>query len=162
MNDGNPTGSLEAEIAAAARDCAQGLINQLLTTCTITNHPTDGVLLALPAPQTPLPRAKPLPTARAKTKWERFAEKRGIAKKRKDGKLVYDEATQEWVPKYGYKGKNKDGENAWLVEVDEKKEAALQDDQSIRAQGRRERLERVRRNERRQRANDRKDRKKSV
>jgi regulator of ribosome biosynthesis len=118
------------------------------------------VLLTLPAPATPLPREKPLPSAREKTKWEKFAEKRGIKNKRKDGKLVYDEAKGEWVPKWGYKGKNKDSEDAWIVEVDEKKERALKEGQTIRSAGRSERLERIRRNERKQRANDRTQRNK--
>lgn len=34
--------------------------------------------------------------------------------------MVYDEATGEWVPKWGYKGKNKELDNQWLVEVDDK------------------------------------------
>ena len=142
-----------------ARDCAQGLINQLLTTCPITSN-EDGVLVTLPTPSTPLPREKPLPTAKEKTKWERFAEKRGIKKKRKDGKLVYDEAKGDWVPKYGYKGKNKDGQDDWLVEVDEKKEREMKEGETIRGTSRRERVERIRRNERKQRANDRQQRKK--
>lgn len=162
VNDANllspkPT---NAEIAEAARDCAQGLINQLLTVCPITSHVTEGVLLTLPRPTTQLPREKPLPSEREKTKWERFAEKRGIKKKPKDTKMVYDEATGEWVPRWGYKGKNKNGEDAWIVEVDEKKESELKEGQTIRGMGRRERVEKVRRNERMQRANDRKQRKK--
>ena len=59
--------------------------------------------------------------------------------------MVYDDATGEWVPKWGYKGANKAGEDDWIVEVDEKKEA--------------ERKEKVRRNERMMRANERKGRK---
>lgn len=73
--------------------------------------------------------------------------------------MVYDDASGEWVPKWGYKGKNKEGENDWLVEVDEKKEAATGEAHDKRAEGRRERKERTRRNERKQRANDRTGRK---
>ncbi len=56
------------------------------------------------------------------TKWQQFAAKKGIKAKRKEGKMVLDEDTSEWVPKYGYKGINKKGESDWLVEVDEKRE----------------------------------------
>lgn len=31
--------------------------------------------------------------------------------------MVYDEATGEWVPRWGYKGTNDDGANDWLIPV---------------------------------------------
>lgn len=76
--------------------------------------------------------------------------------------MVFDEEKSEWVPKWGYKGRNKAGEGEWIVEVDEKKEAALEGEgkgKTVRGDGRRDRVEKVRRNERKQRANDRKGRK---
>lgn len=135
-NDSNPLPSVkgletkdkEAILASTAQGCAQALINQLLTSCPINKSSDDGSLqLKLPAPETALPREKPVPKDKEKSKWEKFAEKKGIQKKRRDGKLVYDEAKGDWVPKYGYKGKNVDGDGDWLVEVDEKAEAAGQD-----------------------------------
>lgn len=118
--------------------------------------------MTLPPPTTPLPREKPLPAEKAPTKWEKFAAKKGIKDKKKEGKLVFDEETQEWVPKWGYKGRNKEGEQDWIVEVDDKKESrkGKEDEGGVRAEGRRERKEKVRRNERSQRANERKGRKK--
>lgn len=135
-NDTNPLPSLkglddtekEAILASTAQGCAQALINQLLTSCPISKSSDDGSLqIKLPAPETQLPREKPVPKEKEKTKWERFAAKKGIQKKTKDGKLVYDEAKGDWVPKYGYKGKNTDGGD-WLVEVDEKADAAAAKD----------------------------------
>lgn len=164
-NDFNPLPSkpTNAELTAVARDCAQALINQLLTTCPITSHPTDGVLLTLPPPTTPLPREKPLPAEKKETTWEKFAKKKGIKDKKKgEGKMVYDEEKGEWVPKWGYKGRNKDGEGDWIVEVDEKNEKKVQgkgDGSTLRGEGRRDRVEKVRRNERKQRANERRGRK---
>lgn len=73
--------------------------------------------------------------------------------------MVYDEAKGEWMPKWGYKGRNKDGEGEWIVEVDEKKEKGLEAGKEVRGEGRRARVEKVRRNERKQRANERKGRK---
>ncbi|KAF1838358.1 RRS1-domain-containing protein [Decorospora gaudefroyi] len=159
-NDPNPVpaGADEATLTATARDVAQALINQLLSTCEIKSN-SDGVHLVLPAPTTPLPREKPIPAAKEPTKWERFAAKKGIKDKKRDGKLVYDEATGEWVPKWGYKGKNKEGDDQWLVEVDEKKERETGEAHDQRADGRKERKERIRRNERKQRANEIKSRK---
>lgn len=126
-NDANPLPSLkddkEAVLATTARDCAQALMNQLLTACPITKSSDDQRLqLTLPAPETQLPREKPVPKEKEKTKWERFAEKKGIKDKKRDTKLVYNEEKGDWVPRYGYKGKNVDGGGDWLVEVDEKKE----------------------------------------
>lgn len=72
--------------------------------------------------------------------------------------MVYDEATGEWVPKWGYKGANKAGENDWIVEVDEKKERERKEGTTRQGDGRRERVERVKRGERLQRKNERKER----
>lgn len=156
-NDTNPlppsTTITEADIAAAARDCAQGLLNQLLSTCPISRS-DDSVTLTLPAPDTPLPREKPVPADKPLTKWQEFAKKKGIKAKAKDTNLVYDEEKGEWVPKWGYKGKNKEGENDWLVEVGEKKEAKTGDAGDARKERRDERMERMRRQERRERANE--------
>jgi len=158
-NDPNPVEAVDEEaLAATARDAAQALINQLLSTCEVKST-TEGVHLVLPAPTTALPREKPIPKAKEQTKWERFAAKKGIKDKKRDGKLVYDEASGEWVPKWGYKGKNKELDNQWLVEVDEKKEAKTGEAHDLRAESRHDRKERVRRNERKQRANERNSRK---
>ena len=126
-NDSNPLAPLENDketvLAATARDCAQGLINQLLTVCPISRSEDDGNLqITLPAPTTQLPREKPVPKDKEKTKWEKFAAKKGIKSKPRDGKLLYDEAKGDWIPKYGYKGKNVDGGGDWLMEVDDEKE----------------------------------------
>ncbi|KAL7276955.1 Rhodanese-related sulfurtransferase [Rhizina undulata] len=148
------TSDREKCLQEAARDGAQALINQILTTVTLKST-ADGVYAELPEPVTPLPREKPVPKLKEPTKWELFAKKKGIAPKGKDGKLVYDEDKGEWVPKWGYKGKNKDGENDWLVEVDEKKEKEkAEDGANPRNLSRAERKDRVRINERQQKKNE--------
>ncbi|KAI9167010.1 Regulator of ribosome biosynthesis [Paramyrothecium foliicola] len=146
--------ALEQSLAEVARDGAQSLINQLLTTCQLTST-KEGVLLTLPQPSTRLPREKPLPQARPPTKWERFAEKKGIKPKTREQRrnLAYDEESGEWKRKWGYKGLNKKGEDDWLVEVDMKKERERKEGTSIRGDGRRERKEKTRRNERKMRKN---------
>lgn len=149
-----PNTPSHADLQSAARDCTQSLLNQLLTTCPITTT-TEGVHITLPAPSTPLPREKPIPSDKEPTKWERFAAKKGISPKKRDGKLVYDEEKGDWVPKYGYKGNNKSGEDDWLVEVDDKAEAMRGVAGDPRGERRAERKERVRRQERRMRANER-------
>ena len=149
-----PNAPSNADLHSTARDCAQSLLNQLLTTCPITTT-TEGVHITLPSPSTPLPREKLIPADKEQTKWERFAAKKGIAPKKRDGKLVYNEEKGEWVPKYGYKGNNKSGEEDWLVEVDDKAEAMTGVAGDARREKRAERKERVRRQERRMKANER-------
>ncbi|KAK0258480.1 Rhodanese-related sulfurtransferase [Friedmanniomyces endolithicus] len=120
----------EALLAARAQLCAQALINQLLTACSIQRSPEGDLHIKLPDPTTQLPREKPVPKEKEKTKWDKFAEKKGIKAKRKDGKLAFDEVSGEWKAKYGYQGKASAGAAAggvgedWLVEVDEKAEKA--------------------------------------
>jgi regulator of ribosome biosynthesis len=54
--------NLEDDLAATARDGAQALLNQLLSTCPVASTP-NGVLLSLPAIETKLPREKvPFPS----------------------------------------------------------------------------------------------------
>ncbi|KAG0650905.1 Regulator of ribosome biosynthesis [Hyphodiscus hymeniophilus] len=164
-NDPNPLilttkANLEDDLAATARDGAQALLNQLLSTCPIASTP-NGVLLSLPGIETRLPREKPLPPPKAQTTWQKFAAKKGIKAKTSEEKknLRYNEETGEWERKWGYKGANKAGENDWIVEVDEKKERERKEGTERQGDGRRDRKEKVRRNERLQRANDRKHRK---
>jgi regulator of ribosome biosynthesis len=108
-----------------------------------------------------LRKEQPLPPPKAQTTWQKFALKKGIKAKTSEQKkkMVYDEGTGEWVPKWGYKGANKKGEGDWIVEVDEKKERERKEGTERQGDGRRERKEKVRRNERLQRANERKGRK---
>ena len=120
----------EAYLTSVTRDNVQLLINQILSLpvqTTTDSHDSSSTgqnltmtLIQLPEPTTALPREKSIPKDKPKTKWEKFAERKGIQKKAKDGKMVYDEESGEWVPKWGYKGKNKDIDDQWLVEVDDK------------------------------------------
>ncbi|KAI0841877.1 ribosomal biogenesis regulatory protein [Hypoxylon sp. FL0890] len=130
-----PIGSsaaLEVQLAATARDGAQALINQLLTTLPLATN-TSGVLLTLPPSTTPLPREKPLPEPKAPTKWEQFAARKGIKPKTREQRRAksrtYNEETGEWERTWGYdkggaKKRREEGmvQQDWLVEVDEKKE----------------------------------------
>ncbi|KAE9969596.1 hypothetical protein EG327_010562 [Venturia inaequalis] len=157
-NDENPLPNNPSndQIDEAARDCAQALINQLLSTCPITST-TAGVHITLPAPSTPLPREKPIPAKKEPTTWEKFAAKKGITKKKgTEGNKTYDEDTGEWVNKWGFGGVNKKGEDDWLVEVDDKEETRTGVAGDTRKVKREERKERVKRQDRKERANERK------
>lgn len=82
-----------------------------------------------------------------------FAKKKGIRTKPRDGKMVYDEEKQEWVPKWGYKGKNKEVEDQWLVEIDDTKKTAEGDEVNPRKLNREERKKNIKLNERQQKKN---------
>ncbi|KAK9453204.1 ribosomal biogenesis regulatory protein [Dipodascopsis uninucleata] len=115
----------EEYLKSVARDSAQLLINQILALPVVSGGRTgashdgnESVYAQLPDPLTQLPREKPVPTVKPLTKWEKFAKQKGIRPKaRNAGNLTYDEASGEWVKKWGYKGKNQ--EEPWLVEVNE-------------------------------------------
>ncbi|KAF8655337.1 hypothetical protein AX16_003110 [Volvariella volvacea WC 439] len=106
--------NLEEHLQSLARDGAQVLLQAIFSLPT-TQSP-DGPLAQLPPPVFQLPRAKPLPKSKPKTKWELFAAAKGIQKKKRD-KKVWDEEKQEWVNRWGWGGKNKEKEEQWITEV---------------------------------------------
>jgi len=107
----------EEYLKQSARDSIQVLVNKLFALPTSLTD--DGVVANLPGtgPTTILPRAKRLPKPKPLTKWEKFAKEKGIAPKPKRDRMEFDEEKQEWVNRWGWNGKNKDEENAWIREV---------------------------------------------
>lgn len=100
-------------LAQVTRDNAQLFINELWNQETMK---VDGYVVAkLPKPILRLPRAKAIPKPKAPTKWEAFAAKKGIQNRKKD-KLVYDEASGEWRPRFGYKSAKNQSADDWMVE----------------------------------------------
>ena len=93
----------DAGCHALATRAFQGLVKQLF------NLPSSaapvGRIASLPPPTTVLPREKPIPKPRPPTKWELFAQRKGITK-RKRSKLEWDESKGEWKRRYGYKKAN--------------------------------------------------------
>lgn len=107
-----------ATLQAKCHSSLQALLTSLIATLPLSVNPDHGPILTLPMPTTLLPRAKPLPKPKPLTKWQEFAKKKGIAPtSKKEGKLIYDEDTQQWVPKWGYKGANKKVEEQWIHEI---------------------------------------------
>ena len=49
-----------------------------------------------------MPREKRLPEAKTETKWEKYAKEKGIQKTKKE-RMVWNEATQQFAPRWGYK-----------------------------------------------------------
>ncbi|XP_052187487.1 ribosome biogenesis regulatory protein homolog [Diospyros lotus] len=77
----------------------------------------DGPTVTLPPPTTKLPRAKPLPKKKPPTRWEVFAQRKGIVKHKKD-KVVYDEQTGTWKRRHGYDRVN-DERDVAIIEAKE-------------------------------------------
>ncbi|KAH8585170.1 ribosome biogenesis regulatory [Cryptosporidium sp. chipmunk genotype I] len=90
----------EAEISKSGANNLQLMLNSIWSDLSKENT-KDGVVVNLPSKQEiQLPRAYPLPTKREKTRWEKFAELKGI-KKRKRSRMVYDPITDDFVPRWG-------------------------------------------------------------
>merc|ERR1719199_1464353 len=83
-----------------ARASVQFVLNRLFA---LPTKPAEmGRLADLPAPTTVLPREKPVPAPKPLTRWEKFAKEKGIQNKKKE-RMVMDERTGEWAPRWGYK-----------------------------------------------------------
>lgn len=115
INPNPVTACSAAHLADRTRDGVQSLVNKIFA-LPITRDPDHGPLASLPAFTSKLPREKSMPKPKPLTKWEKFAKQKGIQSRKKD-KMVFDENTQEWVPRWGFKGANKDLEEQWIHEL---------------------------------------------
>ncbi|KAJ2481163.1 Rhodanese- sulfurtransferase [Coemansia sp. RSA 2131] len=104
----------DAYLLELSREGAQLLVNELFSQPTTVDE--DSVYATLPKITTILPREKPLPKEKPMTRWEKFAKLKGI-ESRKKSRLVFDEDSGEYRPRFGYKGVNNDDQKPWLIEV---------------------------------------------
>ncbi|KAI1724828.1 ribosome biogenesis regulatory protein (RRS1) domain-containing protein [Ditylenchus destructor] len=108
------------ELLNMARDNTQYLFNKVWELP--QKHVDAAICAQLPECTYRLPREKPIPRPREPTKWERFAQSKGIANKKKSGdRKVYEEASGEWKPRYGYRRANDDTKD-WLIEIPDQKD----------------------------------------
>ena len=77
---------------------------------------SQGPVASLPRAVLQLPREKPVPEPKPQTRWEKFAETKGIEKKKR-GRMVWNEETEQWAPRYGYKRANDGGADWPIMEV---------------------------------------------
>jgi len=142
-------GDPEARARLLAQGMAQALVARLFSLPAERTVP-GGRVVSLPPSTTPLPREKPLPRPKPPTKWQKFAADKGI-RKRKRGKLVYDEEQKEWRRRHG-KGRAGDDGDQFAVEARSGVDDAPGAEDPFTRQAR-ERRERVRDNGRRQAGN---------
>ena len=79
------------------RDALQSLVDGLFSLPREENNFT----VKLPDPKHILPRQYPLPKEKVETRWEKFAREKGIMSRKKE-RMVFDEITETWKPRYGY------------------------------------------------------------
>uniref|UniRef100_A0A914WVB3 Ribosome biogenesis regulatory protein n=1 Tax=Plectus sambesii TaxID=2011161 RepID=A0A914WVB3_9BILA len=106
------------ELLETTRDNVQYLFNQIWQLETVRIE--DAICVKLPTTTTRLPREKPVPSVRGRTKWEQYAQDKGIRKHKKD-KLVWDEQTKAWKPRFGYRRGN-DNTKDWMIEIPDQKD----------------------------------------
>ena len=111
----DPSASKEAAMLQSAEENTQLLIRGLFMLPSVED-PLYGPTATLPPRTTPLPRAMPPPQAKPPTRWEKFAQEKGIAKKGKRSRMVLDEPTGEYKPRFGYK-RARDESSEWLYEL---------------------------------------------
>ncbi|GAB0496046.1 hypothetical protein MMPV_007356 [Pyropia vietnamensis] len=104
--------STEEDMATAAATGIVPLFTTLLALPVVPST-TGGRVVALPAPSTVLPRTLPPPTPAPLTKWEAFARAKGITKKKRE-RVVWDEATNSFKARHGYKRVEKNPQS-WIV-----------------------------------------------
>jgi len=113
LDDTDLKSNQELYLKNLARDNTQLLINELWKLPIECN---DEVYLAkLPAPSSCLPREKPIPKPKPLTKWQEFAKLKGI-KNKKRTRMLWDEKTQSYKPRWGYKRANDDTKE-WVIEI---------------------------------------------
>jgi len=105
----------EEDLMELGRDCAQLLINSLWQL--ETERVEEAIVAHLPPPTFVLPREKPCPKPKPMTKWEKYAKEKGIDKKKKKDRLVWDDVVSKWVPQFGYKKVVAEQEKNWMIPV---------------------------------------------
>lgn len=92
---------------------------------TILEYTKSKFTVELPEPNVVLPREKPIPKAKQLTKWEKFRIEKGIDTKAKRSRMVFDEITNDWVPRFGMGSVKKIAEkHNWLMPEKQKNVAA--------------------------------------
>jgi len=102
----------ENEILARANKNFEGIIQALLKLKDKAKDDKSALSdekaileVTLPPKLTEFPRQKPIPKPKPLTKWEKFRIQKGLRPHEKKPRLVYDEITKDWVPRYGFGSK---------------------------------------------------------
>jgi len=98
----------EKEIIEKANKNYEGIL-QALIALKDKSEPKDFdrpiLEVTLPPKMLEFPRQKPIPKPKPLTKWEKFRLQKGLRPHQKKPRLVYDEITKSWVPRFGFRSK---------------------------------------------------------
>ena len=94
--------------------CNIGLFDRIFD-CPVESSDV-GPLVVLPSENSMMPRSHKLAEEKPDTKWEKFAKEKGIKKKKRD-RMVFDEDSDEFKPRFGYKRVKNGVEDLPIVEV---------------------------------------------
>ncbi len=109
----------EEYLLQLARDNTQLLWNGLYNLPLSEEGASEsGRLVLLPRATAVLPREKPIPVAKPMTRWEKFANAKGIKKEKRSAK-VFDEASGQWKYRHGGKSAKNDPLADWCEEIKE-------------------------------------------
>ena len=117
------TRNREAALLQSARENAQLLVRAFFE-LPAAEDALYGPTAALPARSTALPREKPVPAPAPPTRWEKFAKEKGILKKGKRERMLFDEPSGEYKPRFGYK-RGRDESSEWCYELKGNDKGAL-------------------------------------
>lgn len=106
----------KTDLLSYTRDSVQLLLNKMFALPRVEMD--VGTAVTLPTNEVfQLPRQKPIPKAKPPTRWQKFMDERNI-RKRKRSKLVFDDISGDWLPRWGYKSAKKSEESTqWFHEV---------------------------------------------
>lgn len=107
----------EAYLMEHSRQNTQFLMSKLFELPSVSED--DGLFISLPKATVALPREKPVPKDKKPTKWEEFAKTKNMRLHNDQDKLVYDQVSDEFRPRFGMGRVNNELENDWVVEVKE-------------------------------------------
>jgi regulator of ribosome biosynthesis len=112
--------SLIHELRTHSRNNVQHLLNKVFSLPLSTaDHAKDTPFVVLTGKTESvlqLPRSLPLPAPEKKTRWEKYADDKGIVKKKRS-RMVYDEQAKDFVPRWGADSTKKIADkHNWLIE----------------------------------------------
>jgi len=106
----------KADVLKQTRDNVQLLVNKVFG---LGREETDeGPCALMPLEDGyRLPRYRPIPKVKPETRWEKFMKEKKMDK-RKRSRLVFDEVSGDWKPRYGYKSaKQSEEKSQGILEV---------------------------------------------
>ena len=157
--DGAGLSSARLKKRATAR--TQQLVEQLFSAPGAGRPSEGGRLVVLPDGSTPVPRAKPVPVAKPQTRWEKFAQEKGIMKKKRS-RFVLDEKHDVERPRYGYGRVDTDGTSEMVLEHKPSMNDGLDDGIDPFTQADNKKKDRIAKNKEQQRMNQRRSMKEST